>query len=189
VNLAQANLGGASLTGAILSHATLDSANLRNAHLGAAYLWGANLMGASLSGATLTGALLREAWFFKTSVANCDLRGVQGLKEVKHRGPSHISIDTIYKSNGQIPESFLLGCGVPDSFIAQIPALVGALRPIQFYSCFISYSTKDDDFATRLHERMRAEKLRVWFAPRMSRAERNSTSKSNVPFRFTTGYC
>jgi hypothetical protein len=80
-------------------------------------------------------------------------------------GPSDFSIDTIYKSEGEIPESFLLGCGVPDSFIAQIPALIGALQPIQFYSCFISYSTKDEEFVTRLHERMRAEKLRVWFAP------------------------
>jgi hypothetical protein len=45
---------------------------------------------------------------------------------------SHISIDAIYKSDGEIPESLLLGCGVPDSIIAQIPALVGALQPIQF---------------------------------------------------------
>src|SRR5262249_49396153 len=32
-------------------------------------------------------------------------------------------------------------------------------------SCFISYSTKDQDFARRLHSRMVQEGLRVWFAP------------------------
>lgn len=36
---------------------------------------------------------------------------------------------------------------------------------IQFYSCFISYSTKDEEFARRLHGRMRDAHLRVWFAP------------------------
>jgi hypothetical protein len=39
------------------------------------------------------------------------------------------------------------------------------LEPIQFYSCFISYSTKNEDFAKRLHGKMRDEGLRVWFAP------------------------
>jgi len=31
--------------------------------------------------------------------------------------------------------------------------------------CFISYSTKDDEFARRLHSRMREANMRVWFAP------------------------
>ena len=38
-------------------------------------------------------------------------------------------------------------------------------KAIEYYSCFISYSTKDEEFAKRLHLRMRDEKLRVWFAP------------------------
>jgi hypothetical protein len=82
-----------------------------------------------------------------------------------HTAASDISISTIYKSAGNIPEAFLLGCGVPESFIAQIPALVAAMQPIQFYSCFISYSSRDEDFARRLHARMRQAGLRVWFAP------------------------
>jgi hypothetical protein len=44
-------------------------------------------------------------------------------------------------------------------------SLVGAEGGIEFYSCFISYSTKDDEFAIRLHGRMRDARLRVWFAP------------------------
>jgi hypothetical protein len=39
------------------------------------------------------------------------------------------------------------------------------MQPVQYQSCFISYSSKDDEFARRLHEKMRGEKLRVWFAP------------------------
>jgi hypothetical protein len=59
----------------------------------------------------------------------------------------------------------LHGCGVPDIFIEYLPSLLGAMEPIQYHSCFISYSSKDGAFAKRLHERMRAEHLRVWFAP------------------------
>jgi hypothetical protein len=66
---------------------------------------------------------------------------------------------------GRIPEHFLRGCGVPDSVIAYIPSLIGSLSPIQFYSCFISYSAKDQKFAERLHADLQAKGVRVWFAP------------------------
>jgi serine/threonine protein kinase len=41
----------------------------------------------------------------------------------------------------------------------------GIVPPIQFYSCFISYSNEDKDFAQRLYSRLRDAGLRVWFAP------------------------
>jgi hypothetical protein len=94
-----------------------------------------------------------------------DLREAKGLKTVRHNGPSIIGLSTIYRSEGNIPEAFLLGCGVHESFIAQIRALIGAVQPLQFHSCFISYSTKDEEFAWRLRARMRQAELRVWFAP------------------------
>jgi hypothetical protein len=42
-------------------------------------------------------------------------------------------------------------------------SLVG--KPIEFYSCFISYSSKDADFAKRLHADLQAQNVRCWFAP------------------------
>jgi hypothetical protein len=54
---------------------------------------------------------------------------------------------------------------VPESLIAQIPALVAALEPIQFYSCFISYSSADQAFADKLYIDLQARGVRVWFAP------------------------
>ena len=39
------------------------------------------------------------------------------------------------------------------------------LIDVQFSSCFISYSPKDEEFARRLHGKMRDAHLRVWFAP------------------------
>jgi predicted RNA-binding protein with RPS1 domain len=38
-------------------------------------------------------------------------------------------------------------------------------EPIQFYSCFISYSFIDEEFAKRLYFRLQKEGIRVWFAP------------------------
>jgi TIR domain len=100
-----------------------------------------------------------------------DLSKVLGLESVDHDGPSHIGIDTIYKSKGQIPEVFLRGAGVPEPFIVQMKALIGAMEPIQFYSCFISHSSKDQDFAERLHADLQAKGVWCWFAPEDLKAE------------------
>ena len=42
-------------------------------------------------------------------------------------------------------------------------SLVG--KAIDFYSCFISSSSKDDDFAQRLHADLQQKGVRCWFAP------------------------
>ncbi|MGA8351320.1 MAG: TIR domain-containing protein, partial [Isosphaeraceae bacterium] len=120
---------------------------------------------ADLSEANLSGAYLGDALCDTTIFANVDLSEVRGLDSIGHRGPSTIGIDTLFRSHGKIPEGFLRGCGVPETLIAYLPSIVGAMKPIQFYSCFISYSTKNQDFAERLHSKMRDMGLRVWFAP------------------------
>src|SRR5205823_3920004 len=38
-------------------------------------------------------------------------------------------------------------------------------KPIEYYSCFISYSSLDDQFVRRLHADLQARKIRTWFAP------------------------
>jgi serine/threonine protein kinase len=53
-------------------------------------------------------------------------------------------------------------CPSPSEWIALSG---GITQPIQFYSCFISYSSKDEEFARRLYSRLRDAGLRVWFAP------------------------
>jgi hypothetical protein len=154
-----ADLREADLSGATLHGATLHGADLREADLG----------GADLSKADLGGADLALARCWETVFADVDLSEVKGLDSVEHTGPSTIGIDTLFRSQGKIPEAFLRGCGVPDPWIAYLPSLIGAMSPIQFSSCFISYNTKDEDFAQRLHSRMRDEGLRVWYSPEDSK--------------------
>ena len=55
------------------------------------------------------------------------------------------------------------GAGVPEDFIVYMRSL--AARPIEFYSCFISYSSKDEEFARRLHGDLQQANVRCWFAP------------------------
>ena len=92
-----------------------------------------------------------------------DLSAVKGLESVKHEWPFDDRHRHHLRSQGQIPEVFLRGAGVPDEFITYMRSLVG--RPIEFYSCFISYSSKDQEFAERLHADLQAKGVRCWFAP------------------------
>jgi hypothetical protein len=159
-DLILADFHGANLSGANLSEADLSMADLRGANLS-----GANLSRANLSEADLSGADLARARVGSTFFVGIDLSNVLGLKSVDHHRPSFISVDTIYNSKGEIPEIFLRDAGVPEPFIVQMKALVGALEPIQFYSCFISYSSRDQEFAERLHADLQAKGVRCWFAP------------------------
>ena len=97
-----------------------------------------------------------------TILSKLDLRETKGLETVRHKAPSTIGFDTIYESQGEIPDVFLRGAGVPEDMISYIYSTAGA---IQFYSCFISYSFKDRAFAERLYADLQAKGLRVWFAP------------------------
>ena len=164
--LNDANLSSTDLSGADLSYTDLTEANLMLANLRNANLMLANLRYANLSGADLSGAILKEADTGWTIFANVDLSAVKELETITHgSGPSTIGIDTIIRSHGKIPEIFLRKAGVPQSIIEQIPALISSLKPIEYYSCFISYSSKDDAFARRLHGDLQSHNVRCWFAP------------------------
>jgi hypothetical protein len=52
---------------------------------------------------------------------------------------------------------------LPENLIDYLPSLLN--QPIQFYSCFISYSAKDQEFAERLHADLQNKGVRCWFAP------------------------
>jgi uncharacterized protein YjbI with pentapeptide repeats len=173
-NLFEANLTGANLTHAnliraVLHRATLANvhliyANLTNAILGGADLTGADLNFANLFEANLTGANLTSAELDETILADLDLSKTLGLGECVHRGPSVLDYRTLLRSGNKLPVPFLRGCGLPDRLIDYLPSLLDA-GPIQFYSCFISYATHNQDFANRLHADLQDRGVRCWFAP------------------------
>ena len=144
-DLRQTCLRGADLTGADLREANLRGVNLRGGDLSRANLRGADLNGADLSGTDLTRA---RCWL--TNFANLDLSYARGLDRIIHGGPSSVSIDTIYRSRGTIPDSFLRGCGIPDLLISALPLRMERVTPTRFHSCFLSYSSINLEFVNRL---------------------------------------
>src|SRR5206468_10008303 len=115
----------------------------------------------NFSNADLTKANLSKAWLHETVFADTDLTAVRDLETCYHRGPSILDHRTLAKS-GPLPLAFLRGCGLPETLIEYLPSILG--EPFQFYSCFISYSSADEAFCRRLHERLQNAGLRVWFA-------------------------
>jgi hypothetical protein len=182
-DLRHADLDGAKLHAGDLKRANLSDANLSWAQLVAADLSGARLIGARLRRTALWGAKITGASCGGTTFAGVDLSEVMGLDSVEHVGPSTIGTDTLFLSKGKIPESFLRGCGVPESLIEYLPSVISSMQPIQFYSCFISHSSKDKTFADRLHSRMLQERLSVWYAPEAMRGGRKSIDQIDQAIR------
>ena len=166
-HLRNANLSNANLRNANLSNADLSRANLSSADINLVNLSGANLSGANLNEVDLRGTILTKAIFGLTRIGDVDLSAAIGLETVRHIMPSSIGIDTLYKSKGEIPDEFLREAGVPEEIITQLLPSIRCGPAIQWHSCFISHSSKgkDEEFAKRLHARMRAANMRVWFAP------------------------
>ncbi len=163
-NLSGANLIDSNIIDSDLSDGNLSDANLSGANVRTVSLRGANLSAADLSAANLSDIDLSEANFSRakcwhTVFAKVDLSHVNGLDLVWHAGPSTIGIDTFVESDGKIHKKFLEGCGVPETLIRDMPALVGSIK---YYRCFISYSNADKVFASHLCKDLQAAGIRCW---------------------------
>jgi hypothetical protein len=156
-DLSDAHLEGADLRGANLFGANLDCANLSAADLRDTDLSRVNLNRAVLRDANLETAVVGETLFTAMSLSE-----VKGLEHCRHARPSSLDYHTLVQS-GFLPLPFLRGCGLSDAFIEYLPSLLQ--QAVQFYSCFISYSTKDQDFADRLYADLQNKGVRCWFAP------------------------
>lgn len=162
-NLRQANLAGADLNGADLRGADLSISDLSDANLSDADLSGADLGLTNLSDANLRDADLRGAIVVDTIFINVDLRKTKGLIEINYQGPSPVTLYTVLLPQDGSALHFLRETGVPDEWIDDY--LAHMIHPIQYHSLFISYSSKDDLLATRLHADFQAKGVRCWFAP------------------------
>lgn|ERR1044072_4968655 len=188
VNLRQADFSNANVRSAIFDNADLTGARLVEVCLSRASFYQSKLRNVRFLKADLSGAYMEEADFkystldevnFSfarldgvdftdtnigwTTFGYTDLSTIKGLETVRHLGPSIVGVETLYKSQGQIPETFLRGVGLPDDFVTYAHSIVG--KAIEFQSCFISYSHLDEEFTRRLYSEMRDADLRVWFAP------------------------
>ncbi len=178
-NLWNANLIRANLRVSNLQRASLGAANFEAANLQRVNLWGADLRGAILLKAELQGANLhtvniakadfKDAGFASTTIGNTDLSQARSLGQSRHSGPSSIGVDSLKLTAAGLSddsvrsaeiELFLRSAGLDDEYIDLFQSFFG--QPIQFYSCFISYSHADKPFARRLHDQFQAQGIRCW---------------------------
>jgi TIR domain/Pentapeptide repeats (8 copies) len=165
--LKDATLLNAALRRAYLSSASFENSKLQGADFSGAVFGGANLSGTWLNHANFTGADLRgvrfnRAHMYETMLADVDLTGAIGLESCNHHGPSIVDFRTL-KRSADVPAEFLRGVGFSDEYIEYVPSLLS--RAIELYSCFISYSTRDEDFAKKLYGDLQKKGVRCWFAP------------------------
>ena len=163
--LVGANLAGADLTEADLTMADLTDANLSGAKLSAACLDVANLTRCDLRRATLVRTrldrtLLEEVVLDMTLFADCDLSGALGLETLRHDGPSIVGADTLARSNGGIPESFLRPAGVPPEFIEGQARLGNQTTPHR--RVLLVGSVADDTIVRWLETELRSMGLQCW---------------------------
>ena len=173
--LSEANLSGADLTNANLDRANLDRANFTGANLTGTSFNGANLSRCNLSSCTLNGADFYEAVLndvatndsdFRNCIIgytvfqNCALDSASGLEEVRHDAPSTIGLDTLLRSRGALPESFILGSGVPAAVAGLQDSVADA--PVSTLEVHISCAEADIGFARRLENNLRAAGIRTW---------------------------
>lgn len=189
-NLYKANLSQADLTAALLYRANLFKANFRKANLRVTDFSNADLTEVDFSNAilketefnrsNLDGAKFNNAQVGGTIFARVNLDNVLGLEEVVHTSSSTIGSDTLWFSQGKIPENFLRGCGLSDVDIEYAklanPNLTNedivkiqyrifdlrATRAFQISPLFISYSHGDTAFVDILENRLIAKGIRFW---------------------------
>jgi uncharacterized protein YjbI with pentapeptide repeats len=133
------------------SAADLSYADLRNADLTLA-----DLSMCDLSYVNLEGSI------FGQTTVGCNLTGAKGLESVKHLDRSLVDITSILTMPEEQRESFLRGCGLREQEMSYFSQVLRHGQPTRFYSCFISYSTDDEEFARRLHNDLEDAGILCW---------------------------
>ena len=160
-DFSDADLEGADLDGATVQFVSFSRAKLTGTILNRAHLFDVDFVGANLAGAVAVGTIFEEVNF----------AGADGLAEVDHLGGALVATSCLdstaaglsYNQTYQGPvETFLRAAGLEEHWIDYFRSRIG--QPIEFYSCFISYShvPADRRFAQRLYADLQARGIRCW---------------------------
>jgi hypothetical protein len=97
-----------------------------------------------------------------------ELVDIKGLETVNFSEPAEIGLNalslTLRASGGRFTEDqveFFLAAGVSRTLLEYLPSILET-EPLQFYKCFISYSTVDEAFAEGLNQDLEAAGVKTW---------------------------
>ena len=153
----------ADFTGATVKNCGLPGAELRFVRLNGTTFW------------PYLGDTDINSW----SVINSDLSGLQNPTSGCHEYPSNVDIASLQKTaaglveNKQTPEglsTFFEECGLPREILDVFATWSSFSKAVDqeqtaednYYSCFISYSSRDDKFAKRIHGELTARGVHCW---------------------------
>lgn len=196
-NLAGVNLSPSSMVGADLYKANLEGAILEGVQLRKSCLVMANFSGARLSGVGLQNATLGATNFSDTMLAFVDFHNViypsdpsappplqngipniVDLAALRKTAKAYSLKPDLVKKNPEVEDAFcsfealmdfLSHCDLDDDVLDSFKQWT---KSGIFHSIFISYSSKDEEFATWLYACLKAAGVDVWFAPKDIRGGR-----------------
>lgn len=167
-DLAEANFFRANLAEARVTGCNFMRANLRRIHLENAFFKNCSFHEAFLVSPFLDDARIDQCTFGQTVIAGADLSALASFEEARHDGPSHVMDSLELTAEGLRArvyrlgpvEAFLRGAGIQEEYLDTFRYSIQ--KPIEFYSCFISYSHSDVAFATRLYNDLQMRGIRCW---------------------------
>ncbi|HAS6194982.1 TPA: TIR domain-containing protein [Vibrio vulnificus] len=111
---------------------------------------------------------LNNATLGSTDFADTDLTTAINLESMNHMSTSIFSIKTISNFGDNMPIKFLTKAGVSESLIERFYGL--EMTKEDYYSCFISYATADEDKVKSIYDALWCAGVSCWFAPENLRA-------------------
>jgi uncharacterized protein YjbI with pentapeptide repeats len=183
IAMPRATLGGASLLGVELSWSDLGWSDLTATKMRGSTLVRVDFTGANLRHADLAETELGEAKFQEVVFEGTSLAGARfartvfaaidltepDFRDATHYSPSSVGADTLELTARALAKDasktdavvqFLRSCGLSDEALQFFRERIGT--SIQFFSVFISYSTKDEEFASRLYADLQGIGIRCW---------------------------
>jgi uncharacterized protein YjbI with pentapeptide repeats len=152
------NMRASTFNQALLEAVVFENVDLRDCFFERTLLQSVTFSGVKVAGSEWGGAIL----------ANCDLSGLDGLSDAYCSSPVSIGIDslvlTLDGNGGHFSghqRDFLVRAGTAPVVLDYLPSLVET-RPIQFFSCFVSYGTEDRVFADKLYRDLKRRGIRCW---------------------------
>lgn len=174
----KANFRNSCLFGSDLSNCNFKKSSFVNSDLTSCLLNGSKFIESIILGCNFLYTTLKETVFLDSLI-----KDVKNIDKCIHKGRSYIDGKS-FKLSRNLPESFLIGCGLADweyevykiydpeitlSESQKTNNSIYDLKKLQsekFYSCFISYSSNDEEFASKVYTDISRKGAKCWFAPK-----------------------
>jgi len=159
-NLERAIFSEAFLSRVRFQHCNMKWVDFRKSQISNSIFWSSNLEWVDFTGSFMPGSDFTSAILGKTIFGSIDLTQCKGLANVTCLAPCVVGIDTVLLSRGSIPIGFLeknqVGKSAMD-FVKKVKQI-----PNTFYTCFVSYSSKDRLFVNKLIAELSDEGINCW---------------------------